>query len=117
MALYIPHSIFHLARLLYVRPETFGPYYVYIPICLTIIDVTTFNNRQKYFFHLFKVMWDSTGSSSFTFFTKITLLVGSRMLNILEYKDGPMQVCIVFVLTVCSKFLGFSLQMFPPVFS
>ena len=30
MALYIPHSIFHLARLLYVRPETFGPYYVNI---------------------------------------------------------------------------------------
>ena len=29
MALYIPQSIFHLARLLYVRPETFGPYYVY----------------------------------------------------------------------------------------
>ena len=27
MALYIPHSIFHLARLLYVRPENFGPYY------------------------------------------------------------------------------------------
>ena len=23
MALYIPHSIFHLARILYVRPETF----------------------------------------------------------------------------------------------
>ena len=28
MALYIPHSIFHLAWLLYVRPETFGPYYI-----------------------------------------------------------------------------------------
>ena len=28
MALYIPHSTFHFARLLYVRPETFGPYYV-----------------------------------------------------------------------------------------
>ena len=28
MALYIPHSILHLARLWYVRPETFGPYYV-----------------------------------------------------------------------------------------
>ena len=28
MALYIPHSIFYLARLLYVRPVTFGPYYV-----------------------------------------------------------------------------------------
>ena len=27
MALYIPHSIFHLGRLLYVRPETFRPYY------------------------------------------------------------------------------------------
>ena len=30
MALYIPRSIFHLAWLLYVRPETFGPYYVYL---------------------------------------------------------------------------------------
>ena len=28
MTLYIPHSIFHLARLLYFRPENFGPYYV-----------------------------------------------------------------------------------------
>ena len=28
MALYIPHSTVHLARCLYVRPETFGPYYV-----------------------------------------------------------------------------------------
>ena len=25
MALYIPHSIFHLARLLYVRPENLDP--------------------------------------------------------------------------------------------
>ena len=32
MALYIPHSIFHLARLLYVRPETFGPYYVHLKL-------------------------------------------------------------------------------------
>jgi hypothetical protein len=28
MALYIPRSIFHLARFFYVRPETFGTYYV-----------------------------------------------------------------------------------------
>ena len=28
MELCIPHSIFHLVRLLYVRQETFGPYYV-----------------------------------------------------------------------------------------
>ena len=28
MALYILHSIFDLASLLYVRLETFGPYYV-----------------------------------------------------------------------------------------
>ena len=37
MALYIPHSIFHLARLLYVRPETFGPYYV--PVFLEHLKV------------------------------------------------------------------------------
>ena len=29
MALYIPQSILHLARSLYVRPETYGPTYVY----------------------------------------------------------------------------------------
>ena len=28
MALYIPHTILHSARLLYVRPGNFGPYYV-----------------------------------------------------------------------------------------
>ena len=33
MALYIPHRIFHLVRLLYVRPETFGPYYVFPSLC------------------------------------------------------------------------------------
>ena len=40
MELYIPHSIFHLARLLYVRPETFGPYYVYQTIlaCLIVLN-------------------------------------------------------------------------------
>ena len=32
MALYIPHNILHLARLLYVRPEAFEPYYVYVYI-------------------------------------------------------------------------------------
>ena len=32
MALYIPHSIFHLARLLYVRPENFGPYNVLLGV-------------------------------------------------------------------------------------
>jgi len=30
MALYIPQSILHLARSLYVRPETYGPTYVLV---------------------------------------------------------------------------------------
>ena len=37
MALYIPHSIFHLARLLYVRLETFGPYYVMLELVYTYV--------------------------------------------------------------------------------
>ena len=32
MALYIPHGIFHLARLLYDRTETFGPTLVDYPM-------------------------------------------------------------------------------------
>ena len=43
MALYIPHSIFHLARLLYVRPETFGPYYV----CMYVCKYVTVHLRNK----------------------------------------------------------------------
>ena len=39
MALYIPHSIFHLARLLYVRPETFGTYYVSLLCALGTMHV------------------------------------------------------------------------------
>ena len=37
MALYIPHSIFHLARLLCIRPETFGPYYVTLFLNLSVV--------------------------------------------------------------------------------
>ena len=70
MALYIPHSIFHLARLLYVRPETFGPYCVYsisetdrrqvvglkpggriqiyIPVTIKILHVTKRHTDYKY---------------------------------------------------------------------
>jgi len=38
MALYFPRSIFHLARLLYVRPETSGPY------CLCFLPRKVGNN-------------------------------------------------------------------------
>ena len=43
MALYIPHSILHLAWLLYVRPETFGPYYIRVtcPAHLIFLDFIT----------------------------------------------------------------------------
>ena len=53
MALYIPHSIFHLERLLYVRPETFGPYYLHIrkrgvPLNVTILRTLKQSNRVNY---------------------------------------------------------------------
>jgi hypothetical protein len=37
MALYIPRNIFHLARLLYVRPETSGPTLVFPFDCTTAL--------------------------------------------------------------------------------
>ena len=40
MALYIPHSIFHLAWLLYVRPETFGTYYICAWDCGSIVLIS-----------------------------------------------------------------------------
>ena len=43
MALYIPHSIFHLAQILYVMPETFGPYCVHnlVPFCRLLLERKT----------------------------------------------------------------------------
>ena len=66
MALYVPHSIFHLARLLYVRPETFGPYYVcysflwgtggstpvLLPRTLSVFRVPTRKLRDSLLFHV-----------------------------------------------------------------
>ena len=57
MALYIPHSIFNLARLLYVKPETFRPYCVYlkhpvkyfsmfVPCCYCVTMSIHFNFRS-----------------------------------------------------------------------
>ena len=48
MALYMPHSIFHL----YVRPETFGPYYVHasLPIRTKGRILGTLKKGLKLFF-------------------------------------------------------------------
>ena len=45
MALCIPYSIFYLARLLYVRPETFGPYYVIEDY--TFLRIRNFEDSQS----------------------------------------------------------------------
>ena len=50
MALYIPHSIFHLARLLYVRPEKFGPYYVRTT---KLREMTLYRGSQYHIFDKF----------------------------------------------------------------
>ena len=60
MALYIPHSIFPVARLLYVRPETFGPYYVSCWITDILQNDTRSIQYQMtwyslYFYTLFKI--------------------------------------------------------------
>ena len=62
MALYIPHSIFHLARLLCVRPETFGSYYVHIPRIRLHISkgAVTNSNLNLYSFHA--TVCDTTNS-------------------------------------------------------
>ena len=52
MALCIPHNIFHLARLLYVTPETFGPYYVR-RIIVFFVYAFSFRCLVKYVYGLF----------------------------------------------------------------
>jgi len=54
MALYIPRSIFHLARLLYVRPETFGPSLVHSSTRIKLFLTVTFSTTN---FHKFWRHW------------------------------------------------------------
>ena len=56
MALYIPHSIFHLAWLFYVRPETFGPHYVIHVARLIAVD-----SGYEIYSALFSTAFDSSG--------------------------------------------------------
>ena len=72
MALYIPHSIFHLARLLYVRPETFGPYYVH-------------REHSTNVMHLCNSTWDHhsvTGKRTTEHCIKMSWTLNSRVLEI-----------------------------------
>ena len=56
MALYIPHSVFHLARLSYVRPETFGSYnvhtyigtYAYIYLTYHTAEIMAFRHETSH---------------------------------------------------------------------
>ena len=69
MALYIPHSIFHLARLLYVRPETFGPYYI-ASQWFTYALLTRFGPRD---FFLFSRLWSQWWGTKFQDIAEIKL--------------------------------------------
>ena len=72
MALYIPHSIFRLARLLYVRPETFGPYYV-------LIDIAVYHKR----------VYSSLTSLWVTHISKCCVLSQNEMTIFYKYMNSP----------------------------
>ena len=57
MALYIPRSIFHLARFLYVRPETFGSSCVCVYIYIYKIYFTL---SRCYMFRLVAILKNPT---------------------------------------------------------
>ena len=56
MALYIPHNIFHLARLLYVTPETFGPYYVISVMMIVVKEDSSCGFCQNSFLRISTVV-------------------------------------------------------------
>ena len=60
MALHIPYSIFHLTRLLYVRPETFGPYDVRTSVGKYQISYGDylFFTRLKFYVQYFQPLFD-----------------------------------------------------------
>ena len=57
MALYIRHSIFHMARLLYARPETFGPYYVMYATCFGMYSGMSTQKQYKGRYNFFFIFY------------------------------------------------------------
>ena len=114
MALYIAHSIFRLARLLYVTPETLGPYYVYFihSVCTVItMRITKFSCMNLI---LSKVMFIRTavsamfrGSLTFRVYIFVTWLV--NVISILSYllhgTESFLRSCLV--LQLIRKFRTF----------
>ena len=74
MALYIPHSIFYLARLLYVRPETFGPYCVHTATSKNYFTHQHLKNCL-YYIHVFYVF---DLSNNFMYFTCLIIYHNRR---------------------------------------
>ena len=93
MALYISHSIFHLARLLYVGPETFGPYYVLIFSLLNHVSLNVSTSR---------IIVGIVSWTHRTFYLAISLSLlnmwrtrfNSGNLNVRSYKSGRFYVQI-----------------------
>ena len=65
MAIYIPRSIFHLARLLYVRPKTFGPTLVLLHdnpfVQLRAFDAAKNSYKQKQTTYYRSTLYDVYG--------------------------------------------------------
>jgi len=61
-------------------------------------------------------MWDSEGKLDFTSFTKFTLLSESRMLNVLECIDVPIQDYNIHVINLYSKIISCTLRIFSLIF-
>ena len=83
MALYIPQSILHLARSLYVKPETYGPTYVAREnhvdiISLHLIEVTKF-------YAWLKLSWDPLKHSTPKKFKYFSVQpYGRRVVNVYQ---------------------------------
>ena len=91
MALYIPHSIFHLARLLYVRPETFGPYYLpaeYVHISeIHVYQLTLVYTLIQ--FHIYNfIVRDENFVACSILLLKEYLMICKNIENVSKYKNS-----------------------------
>jgi hypothetical protein len=80
---------------------------VCISVCLISLAPCTFTHWEKWFLHLTKILWESV-----TVILLALYHISYRLVTLLKVTDASIQVSDIFYLTVSSKYINFSSQIF-----
>ena len=80
---------------------------IWTAVCLTSLTPSIYNNWEKLYIHLDKILWQANQITVLIFYS-----ISFRMVTLLKVTDVPLQVSGIFVITVCFTFFNCFSQIF-----